>query len=70
MQTALEDIITTVWTNGRVPQIWKDALVFPIFKKKGNRTDCNSYQGIYLLSVLGKVLARNIFYSTSPFQAY
>ncbi|XP_061429967.1 uncharacterized protein LOC133356450 [Lethenteron reissneri] len=60
-QTALYDIITTVWTTGRVPQDWKDALVVPLFKK-GDRTDCNNYRGISLLSVPGKVLARIIQY--------
>ena len=40
-QTALHDIITTVWTTGRVPQDWKDALVVPLFKK-GDRTDCKN----------------------------
>ncbi|XP_078460861.1 isoaspartyl peptidase/L-asparaginase isoform X1 [Lampetra planeri] len=55
-QTALHDIIITVWTTGRVPQDWKDALVVPLFKK-ADCTDCNNYRGSSLLSVPENVLA-------------
>ena len=34
--------------------------VVPLWKGKGDRQDCNNYQGVMLLSVLGKVFARII----------
>jgi len=45
------DILTTDWKRGLVP-LWKG---------KGDRQDCNNYQGMMLLSVPGKVFARIIF---------
>lgn len=32
----------------------------PLCKEKGSRDDCNSYRGISLLSVLGKIHERNL----------
>ena len=36
---------------------WKERLVVPIWKEKGDRRDCNNCHGITLLSVPSKVLA-------------
>ena len=29
-----------------------------LYKNKGNRSDCNHYRGIFLLSVVGKIFSR------------
>ena len=38
----------------------QDAKIITIFKNKGERSDCNNYRGISLLSVIGKVFAKDI----------
>ena len=36
---------------------WRSAVVVPLYKSKGERTECCSYRGISLLSVFGKIYA-------------
>ena len=54
----LHRLISTVWISGKVPQQWKDERIVTIYKRKGDKSDCDSSRGISLLSVAGKVLAR------------
>ncbi len=44
--------------NGEVPGDWKKAIIVPLYKGKGSRSECSSYRGISLLSVPGKVYGR------------
>ncbi|KAG6929473.1 hypothetical protein G0U57_005561, partial [Chelydra serpentina] len=41
-------------------QDMRDANIVTLYKDKGDRSDCNNYRGISLLSVVGKVFARVI----------
>lgn len=36
----------------------RDSKIITLFKNKGDRSDCNNYRGISLLSIVGKVFAR------------
>ena len=58
----LHQFIASVWTSKQLPQQWKDANIVTIFKRKGDKTLCDNYRGISLLSVAGKVLARVMLY--------
>lgn len=40
-----------------LPQCFKDARSIAIYERKGDRTECGSYRGISLLSIVGKLLA-------------
>ena len=40
-----------------VPKEWVDVIIVPILKK-GNLRSCDNWQGIALLEVVGKVMAR------------
>lgn len=47
-----------IWQQECVPQDLKDASIVHLYKRKGNRQDCNNHRGISLLSIAGKILAR------------
>ena len=46
------------WKEGRVPQDWTKATIVPVYKGKGDKSECGSYRGISLLSIPGKVYGK------------
>ena len=56
----LHVLLCQCWQEGAVPQDMRDAKIITLFKNKGERSDCNNYRGISLLSVIGKVFAKVI----------
>ena len=42
----------------KVQNDWMKAIIVPIYKGKGDRSECKNYRGISLLSILGKVYGR------------
>ena len=54
----LHKILCLCWSEGAVPQDMRDANIVTLYKNKGDRSDCNSYRGISLLSIVGKLFAR------------
>ena len=50
-------ILVEVWNGGEVPQQWKDTTIKVLYKKS-DRSNCNNYRGISLLSHAGKVLLK------------
>ena len=52
----LTDLISTVWEERQVPNNWVDAILVPI-PKKGNLHSSDSWRGIALLDVVGKLVA-------------
>lgn len=53
----IHELIVKIWSTEEMPPDFRDSLVVPIFKK-GDRTNCNNYRGISLLSCLGKLIAQ------------
>jgi hypothetical protein len=47
---------------GRLPGQCKESIIVPIYKK-GNKTDCNNYLGIPLLSTSYKILSNILLIS-------
>ena len=47
-----------VFESGVVPEDWRSAVIVPLYKGKGERTECSNYRGITLLSVVGKIHER------------
>lgn len=41
-----------------MPKDMRDAKIVTLYKNMGDRSDCNSYMGISLLSIVGKVFAK------------
>ena len=52
----LTKLMQEVWQTKKVPQYWRNVTLIPLFKKN-DRTQCNNYRGVSLLSVPGKVLS-------------
>jgi hypothetical protein len=47
--SAIHKLINSVWNKEELPVQWKESIIAPIHKK-GDKTDCNNYRGISLLS--------------------
>jgi hypothetical protein len=46
---AIHKLVNSVWNNEQLPDQWKESIIV-IVHKKCDKTDCNSYCGISLLS--------------------
>ena len=53
----LHQLLCLCVKEGAVPQDMCDAKIVTLHKNKGDRSDCNNYHGISLLSVVGNVFA-------------
>ena len=51
-------LLQSCWRSGEVPQDMRDAKIITLYKNKGERSNCNNYRGISLLSIVGKVFAK------------
>ena len=58
--TEMYEILCQCWREGKVPQDMRDANIVTLYKNKGDRSDCNKYRGISLLSIVRKLFARVI----------
>ena len=41
--------------SGGVPDDWRSPVTVPLYKDKGERTECKNYKSISLLSGVGKI---------------
>jgi hypothetical protein len=64
--TEIHKLICSIWNKEELPQQWKDSVILPIHKK-GDKTDCNTYQGISLLSTAYRILSNNLLDRLSPY---
>jgi hypothetical protein len=49
-----------------LPDQWKESIIVPIHKK-GDKTDCNNYRGISLLSTAYKILSNILLPRLGPY---
>jgi hypothetical protein len=54
--SAIHKLIDSVWNNEELPDQWKESIIVPVHKK-GDKTDCNNYRGISLLSTSYKIVS-------------
>ena len=59
-------ILGRVWRGEEIPQEWKDATI-KVLHKKSDRSDCNNFRGISLVSHAGKVLLKIVANRLSDF---
>ncbi|VDL95392.1 unnamed protein product [Schistocephalus solidus] len=46
------------WRQGQVPQDFKDAYIFHLYKRKENRQLCDNQRGISVLNITGRIFVR------------
>jgi len=56
--TELFDLCNGIVKEGCIPEDWKLSVILPIYKGKGDPTECGSYRGIKLLEHAMKVVER------------
>ena len=56
--TEVYTFILGVWQGDPVPQDWVDAIMLPLYKGKGSKSNCGDYRGLSLLEALGKVFSK------------
>ena len=54
------EFLCMCWEDGCLPQDLKDARIVHLYKGKGEKSSCDNYRGISLLSIAGKILAKVI----------
>lgn len=63
-------IFQKAWKERKVPDDWQQAVIDPIWKKKGNKKDCSMYRGISFLGHTGKmytnILEQRTRYNAEP----
>ena len=56
----LTEFLCMCWEDGCLPQDLKDARIVHLYKGKGDKSSCDNYRGISLLSIAGKILSKVI----------
>ncbi|GFR72981.1 Non-LTR (Long terminal repeat) retrotransposon and domain-containing protein [Elysia marginata] len=56
LEKKLLQLYNATWTTGNIPQIWKEAIMIPIYKQGKDKKKPESYRPVSLLSCLGKTM--------------
>ena len=56
----LTDFFNVIFNTAKMPQEWRQSVIIPLYKNKGDAQNCNNYRGIKLLSHTMKVWERVI----------
>ena len=56
----LLDLLQKIFEQEKMPQEWRDSVIVPIFKEKGDIQDCGNYRGIKMISYTMKIWERVI----------
>jgi hypothetical protein len=59
-------LISSTWNKEELPQQWKESIIIPIHKR-GDKTECNNYQDISLLSTAYKTLSHILLTRLTPY---
>ena len=58
------DLCNDVLSGTKIPAVWRESLLIPLYKGKGDTRECGSYRGVKLLDhgmkILERVLERHI----------
>ena len=56
----LLDLLKKIFEQEKMPEEWRDSVIVPIFKEKGDIQDCGNYRGIKMISHTMKIWERVI----------
>jgi len=59
-------LIISIWNKDELPEVWKESIMVPIYKK-GDKTDCSNYRSISLLPTTYKVLSNILLSRLTPY---
>jgi hypothetical protein len=59
-------LVCSILNKEELPQQWKESIIISIYKK-GDKTDCNNYRGISLLSTAYKILSNILLARLTPY---
>jgi hypothetical protein len=59
-------LIFSVWNKEELPQQWKESIILATYEK-GDKTNCNNYQGISLLSTAYGILSNILLARLTPY---
>jgi hypothetical protein len=62
----IHKLIISIWNKEEMPDQWKESIIVPI-NKTGDKTDCNNYRGISLLSTSYNILSNILLPRLSPY---
>jgi hypothetical protein len=62
----IHKLIFSIWNKEELPQQWKESIIVPIYEK-GDKTDCNNYRGISVLSTTYKILSNILLARLTPY---
>jgi hypothetical protein len=66
LYSEIHKLTCSICNKEELPQQWKESVIVPIYKK-GNKTDCNNYRGISLLSTAYKILSNILLSRLTPY---
>ena len=64
--SAFLPLFELIWNTEEIPENWRRGIILPLYKGKGDRSECGNYRDIILLSVPGKVFARVLLERMRP----
>jgi hypothetical protein len=62
----IHKLINSIWNKEEMPDQWKESIIVPV-SKKGDKTNCNNYRGISLLSTSYNILSIIVLSRLSPY---
>ena len=66
IRCAIHKFIIAIWEKEELPGEWKESIIVPIHNK-GDKTDCNNYRGISLLSTTYNILSNILLSRLIPY---
>ena len=54
-------LFLNIWKSETMPTDLRNAIILPLFKEEGSKSDCNACRGISLLSIAGKEHSKLMF---------
>ena len=60
MAEKLAELFHCMWRKEAIPQEFKDTSIIHLYKQKGKPQVCDNHGSIYLLSIAGKILTKNL----------